>query len=382
MIKFLDLQKITNQYSSELTVRTQKVIQSGWFLLGKELESFEKNLGEYLGVENVVGVANGLDALRLIFKAYKEMGIMKDGDEVIVPANTFIATILAITDNNLAPVFLEPDIDTFNLNIHKIESKITNKTRAIVVVHLYGCICWGRELNNLAEKYNLKVIEDNAQAIGAVYSDDSGKKTHQKKAGSLGDAAGLSFYPGKNLGALGDGGAVATSDKQLAKLINALGNYGSTQKYINDYQGLNSRLDEIQAAFLDVKLKYLDAENEIRKQIAEYYCKNIHHPEIILPAKESFFKNKESRDSHVWHLFVIRTNYRNELQQYLTNSGVQTLIHYPVPPHKQKAYQQYHNLDLPITEEIHNTVLSLPINPVLEENEYKIIADLINAFNV
>jgi dTDP-4-amino-4,6-dideoxygalactose transaminase len=296
---------------------------------------------------------------------------MSEGDEVIVPANTFIATILAITDNRLKPIFVEPDIQTYNLDISLIEQAITPKTKAIMIVHLYGRVCWSEELENLAKKYNLKIIEDNAQAIGANYYFPDGTS---KKSGSLGDAAGNSFYPGKNLGALGDAGAVTTSDEELASLVRALGNYGSKIKYINEYQGLNSRTDEIQAAFLSVKLKQLDRENEIRQRIADTYVENIKNEKIILPLLP------EHKDSHVHHLFVVRTEKRDELRIYLENNGVQALIHYPVPPHKQKAYREWNEKRLPVTEKIHREVLSLPISPVMTEAEIGKVIDLLNNY--
>jgi len=279
MVKFLNLQKINSQYSDELKQAAAEVIDSGCYLLGNKVTTFEKNLSEYLGVTNAIGVSNGLDALRLIFRAYIEKGIMQKGDEIIVPANTYIATILAISDNGLIPVLVEPDTNTYNINISFIEQHITNKTKAIVVVHLYGRICWSDELEQIAKTHNLKIIEDNAQAVGAVWNG--------KRSGSLGDAAGNSFYPGKNLGALGDAGAVTTNDEQLAKTIHAIANYGSEKKYYNIYQGFNCRMDEIQAAFLNVKLKYLDTENQKRREIADYYLRNINNQEIILPSSNN-----------------------------------------------------------------------------------------------
>ncbi|MDO9153918.1 MAG: DegT/DnrJ/EryC1/StrS family aminotransferase [Paludibacter sp.] len=380
MIKFLDLQKINAQYAAELKQAAADVIDSGWYLQGERVKQFEANLANYIGVKHTIGVANGLDALRLILKAYIEMGIMREGDEVIVPANTYIASILAITDNRLKPVLVEPDINTCNLDISLIEQHITARTRAIMVVHLYGQICWSEKLELIAKRYNLKIIEDNAQAIGAIWNG--------KRSGTLGDAAGNSFYPGKNLGALGDAGAVTTKDDQLAEIVRTLGNYGSKQKYVNEYQGLNSRLDEIQAAFLDVKLKYLDAENQRRHEIAQYYCANIHHPEIILPNSQnsSLFTVIPSEAkgyfslTHVWHIFIIRTSNREKLQTYLTENGIQTLIHYPIPPHKQGAYKEWNNLSFPNTEQIHNEVLSLPISPVMEMEEVKKVISLVNSF--
>jgi dTDP-4-amino-4,6-dideoxygalactose transaminase len=394
MIKFLDLQKINAQYAAELKQAAAEVIDSGWFLLGERVNQFEANLAKYTGVKHAIGVANGLDALRLILKAYIELGVMKEGDEVIVPANTYIASILAITDNRLKPILVEPDIHTYNLDITLIEQHITEKTRAIMVVHLYGRLCWSEQLEDIAKKHNLKIIEDNAQAIGAEYTYPQTKNNKQqtKKTGSLGDAAGFSFYPGKNLGALGDGGAVTTNDDQLAEIVRALGNYGSKQKYVNEYQGLNSRLDEIQAAFLDIKLKYLDAENQCRREIAQFYCKNITNPNLILPATPSFFNverltpNNEQKTTnnltHVWHIFVIRHPQRDKLQQYLTESGIQTLIHYPIAPHKQFAFSKWNRISLPITERIRSHVLSLPISPVIRFGEVENIVKIINGYAV
>ena len=371
MVKFLDIQGINAQYASELKQAASEVIDSGWYLKGERVDLFEKNLAKYIGVKHAIGVANGLDALRLILRAYIELGFMKESDEVKVPANTYIATILAITDNKLNPVLVEPDINTYNLNFSLIEEKITEHTKAIIAVHLYGQICWGVKLEELAKKYNLKLIEDNAQAIGAEWN---GKKT-----GSFGDAAGFSFYPGKNLGALGDAGAVTTNDSKLAEIIRALGNYGSRQKYVNDYKGFNSRIDEIQAAFLDIKLKYIDVENQRRREIAQYYLKNIKHPDIVLPLYNG---QNPSAQSHVFHLFVIRTVYRKQLQTYLKENGIQTLIHYPIPPHKQLAYKEWNGLKLPITEMIYNEVLSLPISPVMTNEEFHSVSRIITRFDV
>lgn len=371
MIKFLDLQKINAQYSEELKQAALEVIDSGWYLLGERVRKFENHLAEYIGVKHAIGVANGLDALRLILKAYIEMGAMKEGDEIIVPANTYIATILAITDNRLVPVLVEPDINTYNLDINLVEQHISPKTKAIMVVHLYGQVCWNENLVTIAKKHDLKIIEDNAQAIGAYWN---GKRT-----GSLGDAAGFSFYPGKNLGALGDSGAVTTNDDEIADIIRTLANYGSRVKYQNDYQGLNSRLDEIQAAFLDIKLKYIDVENQYRRKVAKYYCENIKNENIVLPITDSNVKI-ENYLSHVWHLFVIRTSNRDKLQKYLQENGVQTLIHYPIPPHKQGAYKKWNSLNLPITEKIHQDVLSLPMGPTLESKETAKITEILNTF--
>jgi dTDP-4-amino-4,6-dideoxygalactose transaminase len=365
MIKFLDLQKINNQYGSDLKTCAEKVINSGWYLLGENVKNFEKDLSEYIGAKHIIACANGLDALRLIIRGYIELGIFAEGDEIIVPANTYIASILAITDNKLKPIFVEPDINTYNIDISKIEEKINSKTKAIMIVHLYGKVCWSQDLKNIAQKHNLKIIEDNAQAIGAEWQNI--------KTGNLGDAAGFSFYPGKNLGALGDSGAISTNDNTLAKTTRALANYGSSEKYINQYAGLNSRIDEIQAAFLSVKLKYLTKENNRRIEIANYYINNINNNKIILP-------NKTEDKEHVYHLFVIRTTERKKLQDYLSKNEVQTLIHYPIPPHKQEAYKVFNNLELPITEKIHTEVLSLPMSPVLEDFEVEKIVKLLNDY--
>lgn len=404
MIKFLDIQKITDSFEPELSDAIGRVIGSGWFLLGEEVSNFEKEYAEYIGSKYCVGVGNGLDALRLILRAYIEMGIMKEGDEVIVPANTYIASILAITDNRLKPVLVEPDISTFNLDISLIEQHLTPRTRAIMVVHLYGQACWPAGLAEIAAKYDLKVIEDNAQAAGAILrtgeraecvevtekrgesrveSRDKGNSDslHLKRTGSLGDAAGHSFYPGKNLGALGDGGAVTTNDDELAAVVRVLANYGSTRKYVFDYQGLNSRLDEIQAAVLRVKLPRLDADNQRRREIAQYYIDNITNPYIILPGTQRP-GHQVLNVSHVWHLFVIRSRHRNLLQQYLKDNGIEALIHYPIPPHKQQAYKTWNELPLPITELIHNEVLSLPISQLTEEWEAGQIVKKINSFKV
>jgi len=366
MIQFLDLQKVNLLHQQEIENRLLKTFRSGWYLLGEEVKQFEKNLSEYIGTKYAIGVANGLDALRLIFKAYIELGSMKAGDEIIVPANTYIASLLAITDNNLVPILVEPELSTYNIDFNRIEEKITAKTKAIMIVHLYGQVAFSGELKAFAERHNLKIIEDNAQAIGAQYNDI--------KTGNLGDAAGFSFYPGKNLGALGDAGAVTTNDETLAKTVRALANYGSEEKYVNKYQGLNSRLDEMQAAVLDTKLNYLDAENARRREIAAYYIANINNPLITLP------ELPEDKSSHVWHLFVIRTQNRDLLQKHLSDKGIQTLIHYPIPPHKQQAYPELNGLSLPITEKIHREVLSLPISPVLTEGEVKIVVSIINSY--
>lgn len=366
MIKFLDLKKVNLVHQVEIEEKLVNTFRSGWYLLGNETKNFEKNLQQYIGCKYAVGVANGLDALRLIFKAYIELGIMKKGDEVIVPGNTYIASLLAISDNELIPVLVEPELNTYNIDVHKIKERITSKTRAILIVHLYGQIVFCDELLNIAKKHSLKIVEDNAQAFGAI--------SNGMKSGNLGDAAGFSFYPGKNLGALGDAGAVTTNDDQLAQTIRTIANYGSQQKYVNIYQGLNSRIDELQAAVLNVKLKYIDAENERRRIIAERYLNEIKNKAIILPLLN------DKREGHVWHLFVIRTLERNKLQQYLLEKNIETLIHYPIPPHKQNAYKEMNSISLPLTEKIHDEVLSLPISPVMTDEEVTEVIHGINNF--
>jgi len=365
MIKFLDLQKINAQYEQELKEAANRVIDFGWYLMGKELESFEANYADFCGVKHALGVANGLDALRLIFKAYIEMGVMRKGDEVIVPANTYVASVLAITDNDLIPVFVEPNEQTYNLDSTLIEQAITPKTKAVLTVHLYGQNSIDQQMLDICNKHNLKLIEDGAQSHGALWNG--------KVSGGIGDAAGHSFYPGKNLGALGDAGAVTTNDAALANVISALRNYGSHEKYKNKYQGLNSRLDEIQAAFLNVKLKYIQKDIDGRRRVANYYLENIKNPNIALP-------KVLDEAGHVWHLFVIRTNKRLQLQDYLNKNGVQTLIHYPIPPHKQIAYNEYRKLSLPLTEMIHKECLSLPISPIINIIELEKIIKLINNY--
>ena len=364
-VPFLDLKKINCRHKDAFERVFRRVLESGWLILGKEVKAFEDEFAAYCGVGHCIGVANGLDALTLIIEAYKIKGVLNEGDEVIVPANTFIATILAISNARLMPVLVEPDIHTYNIDPVKIEEKVTSRTRAIMPVHLYGRAAEMEQILKIARKHNLKVIEDAAQAHGGVYK---GKKT-----GALGDAAGFSFYPGKNLGALGDGGAITTDDKELARTLQAFRNYGSEVKYVNIYKGVNSRLDELQAAILREKLKTLDADNARRKQIARYYRENIQNDLIVLP-------EVENEERHVFHLFVIRTPERDRLQKYLTGCGVQTLIHYPVAPHKQGAYAEWNQHEFPITEQIHAEVLSLPISPVMTEMEAQRVVEAMNDF--
>lgn len=371
MIPFLDLKKINAQYRAELIEACTKVIDSGWYVQGNEHKEFEKEFAQYCGAKYAIGVANGLDALILILRAYKELGVINDGDEVIVPSNTYIASILAISQNNLVPVLVEPDINTYLIDPKKILEKITPKTKAIMPVHLYGQTCQMDEINAIAKKHDLKVIEDSAQSHGAYFKD--------KRAGNLGDASGFSFYPGKNLGALGDGGAVTTNDEELANTIKALGNYGSHKKYENLYKGVNSRLDEMQAALLRVKLRYLDEEVNKRREIASYYMENITNPNITLPIQNSKL-NIQNYKNHVWHLFVIRTDKRDVLQKYLLDNGVQTLIHYPLAPHKQEAYKEWKDESFAISEKIHDEVLSLPISGVQSLEDTKKIVEILNNY--
>lgn len=359
MISFLDLAKVNNRFRGEIDARIAGVLDKGWYLQGEENKIFAADFAAYCGTKYALGVANGLDALRLIIKA-SGFGA---GDEIIVPANTYIATILAISDNGCTPVLVEPDINTYNINPDLIEAAITAKTKAIMVVHLYGQAVQMEKIWTIAKKYNLKVFEDAAQGHGALYQ---GKRT-----GNLSDAAAFSFYPGKNLGCLGDGGAVVTNDEELYNKVKALANYGSDRKYHHIYQGLNSRLDEIQAAVLDVKLPHLDADNARRREIAKYYREHIINPKIILPQTYDEL-------AHVWHVFVVRTQERDKFQEYLTEKAVQTIIHYPTPPHKQLAYHEWNNRTYPITEEIHKTVISLPISPAMTDDEVNQVVRIVN----
>lgn len=363
MIPFLSLKKLNDKYSEEIQVAINQVIQSGWYLQGEANRTFEENYSNFIGTKHTIGVANGLDALRLIIKAYMEMGQIKEGDEIIVPANTYIASVLAITDNKLKPVFVEPDPITLQIDPNRIEEAISEKTRAIMIVHLYGKCSYTSHIGEICQKYDLKLIEDNAQAHGCYAGN--------KRTGSIGDAAGHSFYPGKNLGAFGDAGAVTTDNDQLALIIRALANYGSKEKYVCEYQGLNSRLDEIQAAILNVKLKYLDDDNEARRKVARRYINEIKHPLIHIPILEDW-------NSHVFHLFPVFTEKRDSFQAYLSDNGIQTVIHYPIPPHKQKCYKSFNSLSLPITEKIHNEELTLPISPILSQEEISQIIESVN----
>lgn len=364
MIYYCSLKGITDRYSAELHEAVARVVDSGWYLQGEENRRFEQAYADYIGTKYCIGCANGLDALIWILRAYVEMGVMRKGDEVIVPANTYIASILAITENGLTPVLVEPDINTLEIDDRLIEAAITPKTKAVMIVHLYGRCAYTDRIGDLCKKYGLKLIEDNAQAHGCLFQG-------ARRTGSLGDASGHSFYPGKNLGAFGDGGAVTTDDEELAKTVRALANYGSSKKYVFDYCGRNSRLDEIQAAVLSVKLRHLDVDNEDRRRVARYYLENITNPAITLPQVPDW-------DANVFHIFPILCERRDDLQQYLKENGVQTLIHYPIPPHKQKCYADWNEWSFPVSEKIHREELSLPMSPALTLDEVKTVVDLLN----
>lgn len=366
MIKFLDLQRVTAMYADEIHEAVSRVVNSGWYLQGKENDKFEADYARYIGTKYAIGCANGLDALFLILRAYIELGVMQPGDEIIVPANTYIASILAITENGLKPVLVEPKIDTLEIDDQLIEAAITHRTKGIMIVHLYGRCAYLEKIGELCKKYQFKLIEDNAQAHGCAFN---GKRT-----GSIGDAAGHSFYPGKNLGAFGDAGAITTDDGELAMVIRAIANYGSTKKYVFKYVGRNSRLDEIQAAILTIKLKYLNKDIMLRQQVANCYYKHIVNPLITLP---KYLQDK----SNVYHLFPVFCERRDELQQYLLDNGVQTIIHYPIPAHKQECFKEFNSMFLPITEQIAEQELSLPISPVMTREELEMVIKLVNDFN-
>ncbi|QYK69596.1 DegT/DnrJ/EryC1/StrS family aminotransferase [Paenibacillus sp. S02] len=362
MIPFLDLKKINLQHEEAILESMKKVLHSGWYILGEEVKAFERDFRDYCGTEYCVGVANGLDALELIMRAY-DIG---PEDEVIVPSNTYIASILSISANGAIPVLVEPNLKTYNIDPDKIEGSITNRTKAILVVHLYGQICNMKPIRVLAEKYNLRIIEDCAQSHGAIYDDI--------RAGNLGDAAAFSFYPGKNLGALGDAGAITTNDKAVYKKLYALRNYGSEKKYENIVKGYNSRLDEFQAPILREKLKYLDRDNQLRREIALYYLSNIDNPHITLPQIE------EKELSHVWHVFVVRVKNREGFAEFLRSKEIQTMIHYPIPPHRQQAYSEWSNKSFPISEQIHSEIISIPLSPVMTMDDAKCVVEAINDY--
>ena len=369
MIPFLDLKKINQPYEAAFQEKLKSVLDNGWYILGKELETFEKAFAEYCKTDYCIGVGNGFDALTLIFKGYIQLGKLQKGDEVIVPANTYIASILAILQADLIPVLVEPKLVTYNINPDLIQKKITSKTKAILAVHLYGQLADMEKINGIADQNNLLIIEDAAQSHGA----ENLQSIPKLRDYNLKSSQAYSFYPGKNLGCLGDGGAITTNDSELAKVLFSLRNYGSEKKYYNEYIGVNSRLDEIQAAFLNLKLPNLDADNDKRRAIAKRYLSEINNEKIILP----FW---DFSDNHVFHLFVIRTENRVALQEYLAQNNIQTVIHYPIPPHKQKAFLDWNNFYFPITEKIHNEVLSLPISPVLTESEVSFVIEVLNKY--
>ena len=372
MIKFLDLQAVNATHATDIEEAILRATRSGWYLRGEETRRFESTYAQYIGCRHAIACGNGLDALRLIFRAYIEMGLLHEGDEIIVPAHTYIASILAITDNRLKPIFVEPDIDTLQIDDTRIESAITPHTRAIMIVHLYGRCAYTEHIGKLCSKHNLLLVEDNAQAHGCTYQSTT-DHSQSKKTGSLGHAAGHSFYPGKNLGALGDAGCITTDCDELAAVVRALGNYGSEAKYVFRYSGYNSRIDEVQAAILAAKLPHLDADNCHRATIAELYYKGISNPLIRLP-------RYATSEHNVYHIFPIFSNERDRLQQHLTSCGIETLIHYPIAPHKQECYKEYAHLSLPITEELHRTELSLPIGPTMSESEALQVIEAVNAF--
>lgn len=366
MIHFLNLKKINQPFEVAFQEKMKQFLEGGWYILGNEVKQFETDFAAYCGTRYCIGVGNGLDALVLIFKAYIQLGKLQKGDEVIVPANTYIASILAVLQADLIPVLVEPRLETYNINPEEIEAKITSKTKAILPVHLYGQLCEMKAINEIAQKYKLLVIEDAAQAHGSQFSEN-------ESAGNLSNAAAFSFYPGKNLGALGDGGAITTNDDELADILFSIRNYGSKVKYENEIIGVNSRLDELQAAFLNIKLKQLDSENEFRRRTAKRYLSEIKNDKIILP-------NWDLSQNHVFHLFIIRTSNRIDLQNYLKENAIETMIHYPIPPHKQNAFPNWNQLSFPITEKIHSEVLSIPLNSGLEASEVEHIITILNHY--
>ena len=366
MIHFLNLKKLNQPFEVAFQKKMKQFLDGGWYILGNEVKQFETDFATYCGTKHCIGVGNGLDALVLIFKAYIHLGKLEKGDEVIVPANTYIASILAVLQADLVPVLVEPRLETYNINPEEIEAKITSKTKAILPVHLYGQLCEMIVINEIAQKHNLLVIEDAAQAHGSQFSEN-------EKAGNLSHASAFSFYPGKNLGALGDGGAITTNDDGLAEVLFSMRNYGSKVKYENEIIGVNSRLDELQAAFLNIKLKQLDSENEFRRSMAKRYLSEIKNEKIIMPSWDL-------SQNHVFHLFVIRTSNRLELQNFLKENGIETMIHYPIPPHKQKALSNWNQLSFPITEKIHDEVLSIPLNSGLKASEIQHIITILNQY--
>lgn len=366
MVKFLDLQQVTALHGGEIRDAVRRVVDSGWYLLGREVAGFEADYASYVGTKHCVGVANGLDALTLIYRAYIELGLMRPADEVIVPANTYIASILALTENGLVPVLVEPRLDTLQMDDRLIEQALTPRTRSVLIVHLYGRCAYTDRMGDICRQHGLLLVEDNAQAHGCRYAD--GRRT-----GTLSHAAGHSFYPGKNLGALGDGGAVTTDDGQLAECVRSLANYGSSRKYVFPYRGRNSRLDELQAAVLRAKLRYLDADNARRRAVATHYCAHISNPQVRLPLQPDGERN-------VFHIFPVLCSRRDELQQHLAAQGIETLIHYPIPPHRQACYAEWNHLSLPLTEQIHREELSLPMSPAMSPDQVAEVVEAVEGF--
>lgn len=378
-IPYLSLQQVNHRHLDLIEAAVRRVIESGWYLQGEATRQFETQYAEFLGTKRCVGCGNGLDALTLIFRAYKELGVLKEGDEVIVPANTYIASILSITENGLKAVLVEPRSDTLQLDDSLVEQAITERTKAILLVHLYGRCAYTRRIGELCQRYHLRLVEDNAQAHGCYFVGEE----RWVRTGALGDAAAHSFYPGKNLGALGDAGAVTTNDDELACCVRSLGNYGSSRKYVFPYRGRNSRIDEVQAAVLAVKLKYLDGENDSRRMVADYYYRHINSPYVTLPGREEWVMPTGLKTFHpdnVFHIFPILTPYRDELQEYLKDKGIGTMIHYPIPPHHQQCYAEWNSLSLPVTEDIHRMELSLPCNQVMTSKDVAYVAQCVNKF--
>lgn len=378
-IPYLSLQKVNALHLDEISAAANAVISGGWYLHGETTERFENDYARYIGTDYCVGCGNGLDALTLIFRAYKEMGMLRDGDEVIVPANTYIASVLSITENSLRPVLVEPRLETLELDGGQLETVVSSKTRALLLVHMYGRNAWTQQIKNFCHRNDLLLIEDNAQACGTMTVTGVDKP---QRTGSLGNAAAHSFYPGKNLGALGDAGAVTTNDKSLAEMVRALGNYGSSRKYVFPYKGKNSRMDEIQAAMLDVKLRYIDADNERRRQIASYFYQNINNPEVTLPGKVEWERSNGHDMECNYHIFPILCRHRDAMQQYLATKGIGTMIHYPIPPHRQGCYDELSDISLPITEQIHSQELSLPCNQTMTDEETALVCEAVNGFSV
>lgn len=380
MIKYLDLQRINQKYATDMQKAMQQVLYSGWYLQGEQVKAFENEYAQYIGTSHCITCGNGLDALSIMLKAYMELGKLHKGDEIIVPANTYIATILSITENGLTPILVEPNINNFQIDDTRIEERISEKTRGIMIVHLYGRCAYTQNIEKICQKHQLLLFEDNAQAAGCEYTTTSKASDNTSlsaispiKTGALGNASAHSFYPGKNLGALGDAGAITTNDAQLASIVRTLANYGSSKKYIFDKKGKNSRMDELQATILRIKLHHLDSENYQRQQIAQRYIEEIKDEKIVVPSAQYLAQN-------VFHIFPLLCSQRSDLQQYLQEKGIQTMIHYPIPPHQQQCYKEWNNISLPLTEQIHREEISIPLHQALTRDEIDMIIDAINHF--